>query len=212
MTEATRILGNEWHLPILERIFLLLRWLLTPYTQMSQRLPIHGEIIDLGCGHGLFSIHLAKSSPERQVRGRDHDEGRIASARSATREISNVDFEVGDLSEFNGTYNGIALIDVLHYFSKDRQEAIVAKCFHSLLPGGTLLVREIEPRKTILYGAHCLYEWLAIKLRFTKTASTEMWIRKPEEWISLLRVCGFDVSSERANSRLFSDILFVCRK
>src|SRR5262249_47612295 len=59
------------------RAFLLARWALTPYSRMAEALPPSGDILDLGCGHGLLALSAALGSPHREILGIDHDDERI---------------------------------------------------------------------------------------------------------------------------------------
>ncbi|MGZ3708782.1 MAG: glycosyltransferase, partial [Bdellovibrionota bacterium] len=81
------------------RFFLSVRWKLTPYSQMAHELPERGPILDMGCGHGLFTLALALQSSERQVLGFDHDEDRVGLAREAARDLPNIDVRSGNMTE-----------------------------------------------------------------------------------------------------------------
>src|SRR5256886_17521034 len=61
-------------------------------------LPPSGEVLDLGCGFGLFSLYYASIAPGRFVRGLDLNGRRIAMARHAAARlaIANVAYRQGD--------------------------------------------------------------------------------------------------------------------
>ena len=88
-----RYVGNSaQQLALGTRVFLVLRWFLTPYSQMAKHLPRSGVIYDYGCGHGMFGLALAQQSPERNVVGVDHDLVRIQAAQVASQGFKNIQF------------------------------------------------------------------------------------------------------------------------
>src|SRR6202022_1043589 len=122
------------------RLFLSLRWRLTPYLAMSRHLPRQGNILDLGCGHGLLALALALESPERKVIGIDHDSERVRAANQAALGMPMLSFREGNvLDPVPGTFSGIAMIDVMHYFEPGLQRKIFTQAFSALAPGGTLI-------------------------------------------------------------------------
>jgi ubiquinone/menaquinone biosynthesis C-methylase UbiE len=66
--------------------------------EIGQYLPPAGEVLDLGCGFGLFSLYYASIAPRRFIRGLDLSARRIAMARRAAErlEITNVSYRLGD--------------------------------------------------------------------------------------------------------------------
>ena len=73
-----------------DHLHLLIRWHVCPMCQISGHLPSEGLIIDLGCGHGLFTQLAARQMPERTVIGIDLDARKIAVARQLS--FSNLNF------------------------------------------------------------------------------------------------------------------------
>jgi 2-polyprenyl-3-methyl-5-hydroxy-6-metoxy-1,4-benzoquinol methylase len=193
------------------RLFLWLRWHLTPYFKMAARLPREGEILDLGSGHGLLSVALAMQSPARKVLGIDHDEERVKIATEAASKMHNLRFERGSiLAPPSGKYHGIALIDVMHYFPPEEQETILRQAAERLKSGGVLIVREVNPNGGWISQWNRLYEKLATATGFTRSdKQTVLHFRTPVEWSTLLSRIGLQVSMERCSSPLFADVLYV---
>ncbi len=199
--------------PLGTRIFLQLRWRLTPYARMAARIPESGPVLDLGCGHGLLSIALATQGPHRQVLGIDHDLERIALARQAGQGIPNLQIQEGSLLEPPaGPWSGITAIDVMHYFEPALQEKILNGAFAGLAPGGVLALREVDPRGGLASRFNRFYEKIATATGFTQAEKKGLHFRSPEEWCALLARLGFTVRSEPCSSILFADILYVCEK
>jgi SAM-dependent methyltransferase len=215
--------------PLGTRIFLWLRWWLTPYSDMAAEFPPRGRFLDLGCGHGLFSICLARE-PGRQVTALDHDAERVRMAQAAVQRPSlrfgtvnlvhgvpalrNSDAAPGSPiaagASRDDSYDGIALIDVLHYFPPAEQRRILETARAALAPGGRLIFREVDPGAGLISRLNRAYEWLATSTGFTRSEKkTELHFRSRTEWEQLLTDCGFTASSRRCSSLIFADVLFV---
>jgi SAM-dependent methyltransferase len=196
------------------RLFLTLRWKLTPYLAMARHLPRQGKILDLGCGHGLLALALALESSDRQVHGIDHDAARVEAANTASQGIPNLKFQEGNvLAPPPGRFAGIAMIDVMHYFEPALQEKIFHQALDALEPQGCLIVREVDPAGGGLASwFNRFYEKIATLTGFTRAEKPGLHFRTPAGWTQCLESVGFQVTSERCSSKLFADILYVCRK
>ena len=101
------------------KIFLHLRWWLTPYARMAAYVPNTAKVLDVGCGHGLLAMELALSAPQRTVLATDHDVARIDLAKQAAdsgKGIANLQFDVSSGSPVVlGTFGRITIINLLHY-------------------------------------------------------------------------------------------------
>lgn len=102
------------------------------------------DVVDLGTGLGILPLVLWLREEDVRVRGVDHDEEKIRAAKQACFDAP-IDLEVADLRSWTPpTCDAITLVDVLHYFDVETQQAIVARAFDALRPGGTLIVREAD--------------------------------------------------------------------
>ncbi|MEO5969374.1 MAG: methyltransferase domain-containing protein [Bdellovibrionia bacterium] len=197
------------------RLFLLARWCLTPYSRMTAHLPKRGNILDLGCGHGLFALAAVLQNSDRQVFGLDHDVERIRLGSKATDDLPQIHLKQGGFNDFPTTptpYAGIAMIDVLHYFNSDAQEKTLKQAFEALGTGGILLVREVEPNSGMISSWNRLYEKLATRTSFTQAEEKNLYFRSKQAWCELLEKTGFTVTWKHCSSVVFADILFICTK
>lgn len=214
-SSSKKILPRYKKASLSTRLFLRARWGLTPYSKMASRLPQHGTILDLGCGHGLLSLAIAMKSPARQILGIDHDEERISLAAQASEGLSNIQIEKGNMTQLpakKAPYSGITMIDVMHYFDYSTQEHLFQKSFELLEPGGKLLVREVNPDGGLASRWNRLYEKIATGIGFTQSEKKDLYFRSRTGWEQTLENVGFKVHSEPCTSFLFADILYVCER
>ena len=69
----------------------LVRWWSAPFPAIEQALPPVGRVLEIGCGHGLFSTYAALSAPGRTVHGVDIDPDKILAATAAGRHLPAMD-------------------------------------------------------------------------------------------------------------------------
>jgi uncharacterized protein len=105
--------------------------------------PRTGFILDLGCGYGIATHWLAQCTDARTFLGVDYDENKIRTARRTAPENPRVKFEFQDILgwEFPAC-DAILLLDVLHYWTPDKQQFILDKARRALRPGGRLVLRD----------------------------------------------------------------------
>lgn len=201
-------------LPLLTRQYLALRWRFTPYERMAERIPNSGTILDLGCGHGLFSITLALQTSRRHIIAVDHDENRILSAKSAATAVPNLEFRSVDLltalRSMEGPLAAVSILDTIHYLLPQHQEELVRLAYERLSKGGVLLVRDVDPGNGFVSVCNQAYERLMTGIGFTR--GHHLHFRKAEEWKELFQSHGFGVTSEMCAKFPFADRLFVCLK
>lgn len=197
------------------RLFLNARWRWTPYEQIAARIPAQGTILDLGSGHGLLSLALGLSSPQRKTHGIDHDPQRVALAQQAAAGVPNMTFATGSLLEAlesetqGGSLAAIVCVDAVHYLSYDEQLLFLARARKALRPGGVLLIRDVDAGAGKTFFVNRFYEQTMTALGFTR--ADRLNFRRRSEWHEVLASAGFDTTSETCSRFPFADLLFVCK-
>jgi len=113
------------------------------FAALDQAVPRQGFILDLGCGYGLATHWLAFGTDQRTFLGVDYDENKIAVAQRTAPGNARIRFEQRDILEWDyPSCDAILLLDVLHYWSPEKQQLILNKTRAALRPGGRLILRD----------------------------------------------------------------------
>lgn len=202
---------------VLRNAVLSLRRRLTPYEEMARTLPSEGRILDLACGWGLLSFALCRGSRDRRVIGIDHDADRVRLATEAAQRLPaecRPRFELADVSAYLATVareslDGIAMIDMLHYFDATTQQSLVDNAARALRTGGVLVARDVDAADGMRGGINMLYERLATGSGFTKSASPWLVFRARDGWTKLIESAGFSVKAQHSGPPFLADVLFT---
>lgn len=181
-----------------------------PYETVHTMLPMHGTILELGCGEGLLSNYLALSSPTRRVIGFEIVPERLARAK---KRIKNASYYVGDIVEIPyPRADAVILFHVLHHLpSKNAQEKVLAKAKKSLKQQGKLIIVEVHVVPTIKYVAAWIADHFIVPWVFERKFYTRAYFRKEHEWTRLLKKLGFEIKVTTATiGRPFPNIIFEC--
>ena len=112
---------------------------------MEAKLQAGGTVADVGCGHGVSTIELARAYPRSRFFGFDTHAPSIARARQTAAEAGVADrviFEVAGATDFPGTeYDLIAYFDCFHHMGDPI--ATIRHARESLAQDGAVLL--VEP-------------------------------------------------------------------
>jgi len=112
---------------------------------LSPLLPIGAnlQVLDAGCGHGLFSFWLAQQMPGSAIVGMDISEDEIDYARQMvlTSQLHNLSFhrtDLRDLSQYRENFDLILCLDVLEHIVED--EKVLMSLNEALKSDGQLII------------------------------------------------------------------------
>ncbi|MCX7619512.1 MAG: class I SAM-dependent methyltransferase [Acidimicrobiales bacterium] len=149
---ARRTLGLYADAPRADRFHVWFRWLTCPFPAVERQLPRRGTILEVGCGHGVFSCFAALASSGRRVTGVDIDCDKISMANAAVDRAGGsqplAEFWCLPLAELDPDrrFDAVVIIDVLYLLSSDARTQLLAEAIRRLEPGGTLVVKEADRR------------------------------------------------------------------
>lgn len=103
-----------------------------------------GAVLDLGCGRGQLSVLLLELGAAARVRGVDWDPAKVALAARAAEGLA-AEFATADVRAEEGEpADTVLLIDVIHYFARAEQDALLRSAAARVAPRGRLLLREAD--------------------------------------------------------------------
>ncbi|MGV3658831.1 MAG: class I SAM-dependent methyltransferase [Prosthecobacter sp.] len=101
-------------------------------------------VLDVGCGIGLLAFYLREAGFKPDITGFDYDAPKIDSAsRMATRSgHSGLSFQTGDARTSMPDFSGnVVILDILQFFTRAEQEALLRLAAARVAPGGALIIR-----------------------------------------------------------------------
>lgn len=166
------------------------------------------SLLDLACGFGRHT--LALSALGYRVTGVDLNPAFIAEAsRKARDEHRDARFLCADMRDFREREsfdNILILYNSFGYFEdSEDDEKVIENCFHSLKPGGKLLIQSvtrellmaIRPERNVRYW----HEEGEGRFRLEETEANEDWTWNTTRWIVL---CGSERREYRYGMRIHS--------
>ena len=187
------------------------RHLLAPLDRIACHVPPEGDVLDVGCGHGLFACALALDSPRRSVRGIDPSAAKVGVARAVSRHLPNVRFEQGTLDRVAaGRADAITILDVLYLLPPEDKRALLLCCRALLAPGGVLLLKTNDIAPAWKFAVTRAQEAAMTGLGLTLGQGLHFFSQR--QHLELLRAVGFDVRVVPLDGWWpYPHRLFVCR-
>ncbi len=183
-----------------------------PATRAVATLGPLGSVLDLGCGRGQLAVLLLEAGVAFELRGVDWDAQKIALARRAGEGLAAV-FEPGDAREVSGApADTVLMIDVLHYFDRPVQDALLVRASGLVKPGGRLVLRDADTGRGLRSLATRIQEGVGTRLRFNR--GERVLFRDVEgELVPLLEARGFACEVRPCWGRTpFSNVLLVATR
>ncbi|TFV66974.1 UNVERIFIED_ORG: class I SAM-dependent methyltransferase [Bacillus sp. AZ43] len=189
--------------PAGDRAHVWVRWLTCPFPPIVDALPAAGRVLEVGCGHGLFSTYLARRRPELRVLGVDIDVDKIGVATASEPLGDRLRFAVAPSGAVpEGPWDAVVLADVLYLLDPAGQRALLEACAAVLAPGGVLVVKDMATRPRWKARWNAFQEALSVRvLRITEGSATFAFV-DPEERARWLAGAGLrDVRAQRLDRR-----------
>lgn len=192
-------------LPASARLHILVRFLTCPFLRVLPHIPADARtLLEVGAGHGIFSRLAA-------ARGL-----RAYAVEPDTRKLARVE-GVRSIAGFDtcvrGSFDAVAIMDVLYAIPIAAWDDLLARLFERLEPGGTLLIKEMDPSSRLKHRWNRAQE--AISMRLLGITMAETFNYEPvDAFAARLRAHGFrEVTVRRVDSGYpHAHVLFVAKR
>ncbi|RPJ59128.1 MAG: class I SAM-dependent methyltransferase [Acidobacteria bacterium] len=179
-------------------------------TEIGQYLPPEGNVLDAGCGFGLFTNYFAQVHPRARFVGLDLDSARIRIAREVAARLGvvNAEFDCVSLEDFSPSrpIHAAYMLDILHHVPRKEVLRFLNKVSRMLPLGGILVAKDLltTPGYKALFAL--LLDRLMIGRGFVRYWTTA-------EMKELLLALGFQVfHHEMVDWLPYPHVIFIARK
>lgn len=165
-----------------------------------------GDVFDVGCGRGQLGLLLYELGKLRTLAGFDWDERKVSVARAAAKGVGRYAKEDVRTAEIPDA-DTIIIADVLHYLAPDEQDAVLARAAGALRLNGTLIVRDVDARRTMgsLFARACE----RIGVHFGINRGGELSFRSRAEQCGAIESAGLVVKSVVTTPGLWLDNVLI---
>lgn len=195
------------------RAHVTVRWFSAPFPAIVEELPATGRVLEIGCGHGLFSAYAALDGPGRDVLGVDIDGSKIDAAAAAATGVDGLEFRLApDGAVPDGPWDAVVFVDVLYLLGAEQQRALLLEAAGTLAPGGRLVVKEMGTRPAWKVRWNTLQETMSVKVLHITEGSSFDFV-DPVSMAGWLAPLGLEVELRRLDSgRVHPHHLLVARR
>lgn len=196
------------------RLFTRLRHLLSPLEILEKRVPKEGNILDLGCGHGLFTNYMALREHSRIVVGIDPSIAKFKVAKKTEGRVPNVHYILGDVFDAveHGLFDAITIVDVLYLLTEEKQREILRTCYQLLSNSGVLLLKTQDTKPLWRFILTYIQEMVMVNMKLTY-GGKKLYFMPAQKTRQILEEAGFSVECLKLPGNFFyPHIAFVCRK
>lgn len=185
------------------RVHALVRFLTCPFLRVVHYVPLGARVLDIGAGHGVFSALAADRGAH------------VVAVEPDLRKVlpvPGVQFVAGYDDVVRGTFDVVAIVDVLYKLPFEQWDALLTRAIERLPKGGILLVKEHDPTARIKNSWNRWQESLATKLCLTLGESFSY--ETPADFISRLQRLGFgDFEAKRVDFGYpHAHMLYIARR
>ena len=196
------------------KMFVRLRHLLSPLEVLENLVPEEGRVLDLGCGHGLFTNYMALRAHSRKIVGIDPSWAKIEVARRTESMVPNVHYLLGDVTDVgkDKSFDAITIVDVLYLLPEAAQKEILRACYQLLKDAGVLILKTQDTKPRWRFVWTYIQEKVMVSINFT-LGDRKLYFLPTPKTRQILEEAGFSAEYHRLPARIFyTHIAFVCRK
>jgi cyclopropane fatty-acyl-phospholipid synthase-like methyltransferase len=145
------------HYPTGHRIHIFIRFLTAPFLRTLDVVPRGSRVLEIGAGHGTYALLLTHSGAAREVICVEPDARKslLPMRQPKVKWIAGYDDCV------RGTFDAIVIYDATHRLSIESRTALYRRIFERLRPGGTFVLKDLDPEHRLKMGWAAFQDWLS---------------------------------------------------
>lgn len=188
--------------PLLDRLHILGRFLSAPLLRTLDAIPDGARVLEVGAGHGLWARLAAERADVVALEPDIRKMPRFRHPRLTA--------VVGTVDCIRGTFDAIAIVDVLYLMNAEARDALLRRCFERLRPGGVLLVKGIDPSRRAKRAWDRLQETIAYRVLHLSRGEGVFEHDARDEMIARMQRAGFANVQCRAIDRWYPHAHIAC--
>jgi ubiquinone/menaquinone biosynthesis C-methylase UbiE len=184
-----------------------------PIKKIIDIFPEKGNLIDLGCGNGIFPAMLSLKHKELKIIGVDDDKTKIDLAKKTFSQLKNLSFIKENILNFELKEADIySLIDVLYLIPFELQIKLIDGIYKKLEINGKLIIKEMDKTPFYKYLFNIFQESISVKI-IHRTMGSKFYFIDSFEYIKIFKKIGFDVQYLRADKGyLYPHVVYILTK
>ncbi len=187
---------------------MLIRFLTCPFVRTLDVIPRGGRMVDIGAGHGLYAS-LAIHEGARKVIAVEPDlrKSLLPVPLAGLTKVAGFDDCV------RGAFDAIVVYDATYRMPIDYRVALYERIFRRLKPGGTFILKDMDPERGLKMRWARIQEWLSDTFLGVSIGSGFIYQSRAEVEATL-RGIGFEEFRARAIDAGYphSHILYTARR
>jgi cyclopropane fatty-acyl-phospholipid synthase-like methyltransferase len=202
--EALRFLHRVYRgYPPGHRVHAFIRFLTCPFLRTLDVLPPGGRMLEIGAGHGIYGYFAARDASRRvfavepDLRKTVHDHH-----APGVRWIAAFDDAI------RGAFDAIVIYDATYRMPVDYRVALFRRVFARLRPGGTFVLKDMDPEHRLKMAWARAQEWLSDHILGVSLGSGFIYQTRAEVRKTLGEL-GFEDIEERAIDRGYPHPHFI---
>lgn len=167
------------------KIFIWARCRIAPFEKIIKYIPEKGNVVDIGCGYGMFSNYLSLKRPHCNIFGTDFKKECIDENNKTIGNRKNIKYECIDVKDLKlNSCDVICMIDLMHHIDFNKQEKLLKECYKKLKKGGILIFKEIDTKPLWRISCNTIHDTIM-------NPGKKLYYKSSEEYCDLLQNIGF---------------------